>query len=150
MLSKHFHRFLYFTKSNFLFAGTWFKYSWGKKDFAVKHIWMHLEAELLEEPLVLATLVSVLETHTDLETCLLTLDWVFQVLHAVFALETHFWNTVTSGHQVIVVDKLKWRNSIYYLVFSSLIHCKQTLMNGLIRQFLWTFALFIRRVTRRG
>lgn len=68
---------------------------------------MNLEAELLEEPLVLATLVSVLEAHTNLETSLLTLDWVFKVLDAIFAFKTHFWNAVASGHQMVVVDELK-------------------------------------------
>lgn len=66
-----------------------------------------LEAELLEEPLVLAALVSVLEAHSDLEASLLAFDWVFQVLHSVFALETNFWDAVASWHQVVVVDELK-------------------------------------------
>lgn len=66
-----------------------------------------LETELLEEPLVLATLVTVLEAHTDLETSLLAFDWVFQVLDSVFALETHFRDAVTGRHQMIVVDELK-------------------------------------------
>ena len=68
---------------------------------------IHLEAELLEEPLILSALVSVFKAHTDLETCLLAFNWVLQVLHAVFTLEANFWNAVTSWHQMIVVDELK-------------------------------------------
>lgn len=66
-----------------------------------------LETQLLEEPLVLAALVTIFETHSDLETGLLALDWVFQVLHAIFVIQTNFWNAVTCWHQVIVVHELK-------------------------------------------
>lgn len=73
---------------------------------------MCLEAELLEEPLVLAALVFVLEAHSDLETGLLAFDWIFQVLDAVFAFETHFWDAVAGWHQMVVVDQLKQRRRL--------------------------------------
>lgn len=78
-------------------------------DFVSEHriVMTRLEAELLEEPLVLSTLVTVLKAHTNLETSLLAFDWIFQVLHAVFAFETHFWDAVTCRHQMVVVDELK-------------------------------------------
>jgi hypothetical protein len=65
-----------------------------------------LESQLGEEPLVLAALVAVLEAHSDLEACLLAFNWVLQVLHAVLAVEGHFWHAVTCWHEVIVVDEL--------------------------------------------
>lgn len=68
---------------------------------------MQLKAELLEKPFILSALVSVLEAHTDLETGLLAFNGIFKVLHAVLALETHFWDAVTSWHEVIVVHELK-------------------------------------------
>jgi hypothetical protein len=68
-----------------------------------------LKAELLEEPLVLSALVSVFEAHADLETGLLALDGIFQVLDAVFALKTDFWDAVTGWHQMVVVDELELR-----------------------------------------
>lgn len=67
----------------------------------------HLESELLEEPFVLAGLVTVFESHTDGEASLLPLDWVLQVLHSVFAFEADFGDAVSGRHQVVVVDELK-------------------------------------------
>lgn len=97
---------------------------------------MHLEAELLEEPLILSALVSVLEAHSDLETGLLAFDWVFKVFHSVFALETDFWDAVTSWHQVIVVHQLQREAHRLEHMKHFAPATQLTLMNGLILQFL--------------
>jgi hypothetical protein len=81
--------------------------------------WMCLETKLLEEPLVLAALVFVFEAHADLEAGLLAFDWVFQVLHSVFALETDFWDAVASGHEMVVVHELK-RNTNFIRITGTL------------------------------
>lgn len=97
---------------------------------------MHLEAELLEEPLILSALVSVLEAHSDLETGLLAFDWVFKVFHSVFAFETDFWDAVTSWHQVIVVHQLQREAHRLEHMNHFAPATQLTLMNGLILQFL--------------
>lgn len=66
-----------------------------------------LESQFGEEPLVLAALVAILEAHANLEAGLLSLDWVFEVLNAEFAVECDFWHAVASRHQMVVVDELK-------------------------------------------
>jgi hypothetical protein len=75
--------------------------------FRVECPWIYLKAKLLEEPLVLSTLVAVFKSHADLEACLLAFDGIFKVLDTVFAFKTYFRDTVTGWHQMIVVDKLK-------------------------------------------
>lgn len=65
-----------------------------------------LETELCEEPFVLSALVAILKAHTDLETSLLSLDWILKVFNAEFTIECDFWNTVTCWHKMVVVDEL--------------------------------------------
>lgn len=65
-----------------------------------------LESQLLEEPLVLAGLVTFLELDADLEAGLLALDWILQVLGGIFRVQADVRNAVPSGHQVVVVQHL--------------------------------------------
>lgn len=66
-----------------------------------------LESQFGEEPLVLSALVAILEAHANLETCLLSLNWVLKVFNSEFAVECDFWDTVACWHQMVVVDELK-------------------------------------------
>lgn len=69
-----------------------------------------LEAQLLEEPLVLAGLVALLEFDAGLETMGLPLNGVLQVLGRNF-LELNV-DTVSGGHQMVVVQQLKEQETL--------------------------------------
>ena len=67
----------------------------------------HLEPQLLEEPFVLAGLVSLLELCSDEEPGLLLLHGVLEHLLVKIGLIEADVDGVASGHQVVVVDDLK-------------------------------------------
>lgn len=83
---------------------------------------MHsLEAQLLEEPLVLAFFVGGFELDASLETVSFPLGGILQVLGGQL-LETNFAGGVTSGHQVIVVQYLQERLDLGLLLQLGLAH----------------------------
>ena len=67
----------------------------------------HLEPQLLEEPLVLAGLVSLLEFCSDEEPGLLLLHGVLEHLLVKVGLVEADVDGVAGWHQVVVVDDLK-------------------------------------------
>lgn len=69
-----------------------------------------LEAQLAEEPLASTVLVAFLELHANMETRLLALDGIFQVLGAELRCEIDVLNGVTCWEQVVVVHELKRGN----------------------------------------
>merc|ERR1712107_267111 len=68
---------------------------------------LHLESQLLEEPLVLAALVLLLELHSDHHTCLLFLHGVLQGLLVEVGLVEGELDGVPSRHHVVVVHHLQ-------------------------------------------
>lgn len=78
-----------------------------------------LEPKLLEEPFVPPTLVSLLKAHSRVETQLLALGGVFQVL-CTELLKAEVYG-ITCGHQVIVVDHLKNRKLVNLLMVELLV-----------------------------
>lgn len=84
-----------------------------------------LESQLLEEPFVLAGLVTFFELNTDLEASLLTLNRILQVLGGIFVIEAHVRNAVASGHQVVVVQHLDERLYLGTLVDAGLVHASR-------------------------
>ena len=68
---------------------------------------MFLEPQLLEEPLVLAGLVALLELGPHLESSLLLLHWIFQSFLVKVGLIEPNVHSVAGGHHVVVVNNLK-------------------------------------------
>jgi hypothetical protein len=68
---------------------------------------VHLESQLLEEPLVFAGLVALLELGPDGETGLLLLHGIFQDLLVQVGFVEGNVDRVASWHQVVVIDDLK-------------------------------------------
>lgn len=77
----------------------------GEFTLILKISWNKLESQLLEEPLVLSSAISLLKLHADLKTGLLALDGIFQVLGGVFV-HCNVWHAVSGGHQMVTESKL--------------------------------------------
>ena len=67
-----------------------------------------LESQLGEEPFVLAFLVPFFELGTDEMACLLFLHGVLKDFLVQLVLVESDVNAVASGHQVVIVDNLKY------------------------------------------
>ena len=84
---------------------------------------VHLESQLLEEPLVFAGLVTLLELGPDSETGLLLLHGIFKDLLVQVGFVKGDVNGVARGHHVVVVNDLEdeffehqtenWLNAIF-------------------------------------
>ena len=68
---------------------------------------VHLESQLLEEPLVFAGLVTLLELGPDSETGLLLLHGIFQNLLVQVSFVKGDVHGVASGHHVVIIDDLE-------------------------------------------